>query len=226
MYFGLTNSLATFCRAMQKMLCNWLNKYPEETGNYIDNMVVATKGNAQRHQQIMGELLDIFQQNSYFLHPAKCEFEVSKIKCLGLVVDGTTLSINPKKADRLHNWPRTLSTVREVCSVLRVLGYQSPFIPHYVDIARPLMALTKKNHPFSWTPKCRTALDTLINAVMRGPTLAQPDLEQPFFLQVVDASAYTTGAILTQKDARGKHHAVGFLSKMFNKVERNYNIHD
>ena len=97
MYLGLTNSLAMFYRAMQKMLHNWLNKYPDETGNYIDDMVVATKGNSWRHQQIIWELLDIFQENSYFLHPAKCEFEVSSIECLGLVVDGTTLSINPKK---------------------------------------------------------------------------------------------------------------------------------
>ena len=67
MYFGLTNSLATFCRAMQKMLHNWLNKYLDETGNYIDDMIVATKGNLPQHQQIVGELLDIFQQNSYFL---------------------------------------------------------------------------------------------------------------------------------------------------------------
>ena len=67
MYFGLTNSPATFCRAMQKMLQHWLNKYPDETGNYIDDMVVATKGDCQRHQQIVGELLQIFQENSYFL---------------------------------------------------------------------------------------------------------------------------------------------------------------
>ena len=67
MYFGLTNSLATFCRAMQKMLRHWLNKYPDETGNYIDDMVVATKGDCQHHQQIVGELLQIFQENSYFL---------------------------------------------------------------------------------------------------------------------------------------------------------------
>ena len=99
MYFGLTNSPATFCRATQKMLQHWLNKYPDETGNYIDDMVVATKGDRQCHQQIVGELLQIFQENSYFLQPAKCEFEVSKIECLGLVVDGTTLSIDPKKAD-------------------------------------------------------------------------------------------------------------------------------
>ena len=73
------------------------------------------------------------------------------------------------------------STVKEVQSVFRVLGYQCPFIPHYTNIARPLMALTKKNHTFSWTPECRTALDTLIDAITKGPTLAQPDLEQPFF---------------------------------------------
>ena len=67
MYFGLTNSPATFCQATQKMLRNWLNKYPKETGNYIDDMVVATNGNLPRHQQIVSELLSIFQQNSYFL---------------------------------------------------------------------------------------------------------------------------------------------------------------
>ena len=225
MYFGLTNSPAMFCQAMQKMLCNWLNKYSDETGNYIDDMVVATNGNIPWHQQIVKELLDIFQQNSYFLRPAKCEFEASKIECLGLVVDGDTLSIDLKKADGLHNWPRTLSTVKEVRSVLGVLGYQRPFIPHYADIARPLMVLTKKNHPFSWTPECQVVLDTLIQAITQGPTLAQPVISSPFFLQV-DALAYATGAILTQKDVRGKHQAVGFLSKTFNEAERNYDIHN
>ena len=188
-------------------------------------MIIATKGNHQCHQQIVGELLDIFQENFYFLCPAKCEFEVSKIECLGLIVDGTTLSVDPKKADGLHNWPRTLSTVKEVQSVLGVLGYQQPFIPHYADIARPLTTLTKKNNPFIWTPECRTALDTLISAFTEGPTLAQPDMGRPFFLQV-DASAYATGTILSQKDDRGKHRAVGFLSKTFNETEHNYNIHD
>ena len=112
--------------------------------------------------------------------------------------------------------------MKEVRSVLGVLGYQRPFIPHYANIARPLTALTKKNTPFNWTMECRTALDTLITTVT---TLAQPDMSRPFFLQV-DASAYATGAILSQKDDREKHRAVGFLSKTFNEAERNYNIHN
>ena len=139
-------------------------------------MVVATKGDHQHHQQIVRELLQIFQENSYFLQPAKCKFEVSKIECLGLVVNGTTFSVDLKKADGLHNWPRTLSTVKEVQSILGVLGYQRPFIPYYADITRPLTALTKKNNPFVWTTGCRTTLDTLITAVTKGPTLAQPDM--------------------------------------------------
>jgi hypothetical protein len=34
------------------------------------------------------------------------------------------------------------------------------------------------------------------------------------------------GAILTQKDERGKHLAIGFHSQTFNDTECNYNIHD
>ena len=87
------------------------------------------------------------------------------------------------------------------------------------------MALTKKDHPFAWTPECRAALDQLINIILANPSLRQPDPTKPFFLQV-DASAFATGAILTQKDNRGKHVAVGFHSKTFNDAERNYDIHD
>ena len=124
----------------------------------MDDMIVATNGTRQHHLHIVEELLHIFQENSYFLRPAKCEFEVSKVECLGLIVDGTTLSVDPKKADGLHNWPHTLTMVEEVQSVLGVLVYQWPFISHYAHIARPLTALTKKNSPLVWTPECRTAL--------------------------------------------------------------------
>ena len=88
-----------------------------------------------------------------------------------------------------------------------------------------MVALTKKDHPFVWTPDCRTALDQLINIILANPSLQQPDPTKPFFLQV-DVSAFATGAILTQKDDRGKHVAVGFHSKTFNDAEQNYNIHD
>ena len=154
MYFGLTNSPAAFCRAMRKMLRSLHLKYPDEVKDFVDDVLVATKGDTPRHRQIVNELLTLFTKESYFLHPAKCKFEQTRVTYLGLVVDGETLRIDPKKADGLHNWPHELKTVKEVRSVLGVLGYQCPFIPHYANLACPLMALTKKDHPFKWTEEC------------------------------------------------------------------------
>lgn len=98
-------------------------------------MLIATQNNLELHQRITDEVLDLFTRESYFLRPSKCEFEKTHIEYLGLVMDGEKLTINPKKADGLHNWPRELKTVKEVRSVLGVLGYQCPFIPHYADVA-------------------------------------------------------------------------------------------
>ena len=78
--------------------------------------------------------------------------------------------------------------------MLGVLGYQHPFIPNYTNIACPLVALTKKDHPFHWTEDCTTALNALIEAILSNPSLQQPNLTKPFFLQV-DASAFATGAM-------------------------------
>jgi hypothetical protein len=57
---------------------------------------------------------------------------------------------------RLAHLP-TPSTVKEVHSVLGVLGYQHPFIPNYANIAHLLVALTKNDQPFLWTPLLQSA---------------------------------------------------------------------
>jgi hypothetical protein len=225
MPFGMNNAPSTFCRVMSRLLKRLLDKYPTELFVYMDDILVAMGEDIERHRQIVHEVLDLLEEESYFLRPAKCEFEQRSITYLGIIVDGNQLKPDPKKTSALKDWPRTLHTVKEVRSILGVLGYQRPFIPNYANIACPLVTLTKKDQPFLWTPECTNALDSLISIILDNPALHQPDLSRPFFLQV-DASAFATGAILTQKDERGKHVAVGFHSQTFNEAERNYDIHD
>ena len=210
---------------MARMFQPLTNKFPTELFVYMDDILIATKNNVERHRKIVDTVLDLLAHESYFLRPSKCVFEQTRIKYLGVIVDGSSLSIDPTKTESLQDWPHTLTKVKDVRSILGVLGYQRPFIPNFADIAKPLMALTKKDQPFIWTQECRQALDTLIDAVLSNPTLLQPDPMKPFFLQV-DASAFATGAILTQKDHRGKHAAIGFHSQTFSDAERNYDIHD
>jgi hypothetical protein len=225
MPFGLCNAPSTFCWAMSQLLRPLLDRYPDKLFVYMDDILIATNNDIARHQQIVHNVLDLLEAESYFLHPAKCTFEQTSLTYLGIIVDGNQLKPDPKKTSALQDWPHQLSTVKEVQSILGVLGYQQPFIPNFANIAKPLVALTKKDHPFLWTPECTTALNTLIAIILDNPSLHQPDLNRFFFLQV-DASASATGAILTQKDDRGMHVAVGFHSQTFNEAERNYDIHD
>ena len=225
MFFGLTNSPAMFCQTMARMFWHLVNKYPTELFVYMDNTLIATKQDTPCHREIINAVLTLLAKESYFLCPSNCIFKQWCIEYLGIIVDVDKLSIDPTKANGLQDWPRMLKTVKEVCSILGTLGYQQPFIPHYMDIAKPLTELTKKNHPFLWTPACHHALDMLISTVLANPSLCQPDPSKPYSLQV-DASAYTTSAILTQPDSWGKDEAVGFHSQSFSEVEWNYDIHN
>jgi hypothetical protein len=173
----------------------------------------------------VGEVLHLLASESYFLCPAKCSFEQTSITYLGVIVEINQIKPDPKRTNALRDWPRTLTTVCKVRSILGVLGYQHPFIPNFANIARPLVALTKKDQPFIWTSQCTEALNILIETILDNPLLHQPDLSHPFFLQV-GASAFATGAILMQKDDQNKQVAVGFHSQTFNNAKRNYDIHD
>jgi hypothetical protein len=87
------------------------------------------------------------------------------------------------------------------------------------------MCLTKKDMPFEWTPDCTKAIQNLKKAVSTEPVLRQPDHNKPFTMEV-DASQYALGAILSQKDERGKLRPVAYYSKTLIPAEHNYDVYN
>jgi RNase H-like domain found in reverse transcriptase len=65
----------------------------------------------------------------------------------------------------------------------------------------------------------------LKETVLSDPIIQQPHPDWPYTLEV-DASQYTTGAILQQPDEAGCLCLVSYDSQMFNDAERSYDIHD
>jgi hypothetical protein len=96
---------------------------------------------------------------------------------LGMRLNRHSITIDPSKIKGLTDWPRELKNVKDICKVLRVLGYQRPFILNFACFARPLMTLLKKDTPFEWTPECCASLDTLIDIITSSPILVTPDQE-------------------------------------------------
>jgi RNase H-like domain found in reverse transcriptase/Reverse transcriptase (RNA-dependent DNA polymerase) len=225
MYFGLTNSPTTFQKTMDRVFQSLKNKYPGMLFVYMDDILITTINNPALHEQIIHEVLDLLEKESFFLKLSKCKFKCTSIKYLGIVVEKGTLKIDPTKCKGLASWPQKLSMVWQVCSTLGVLGYQRPFIPGFAKIAKPLTDLLKKEHSFMWTDECTQAVDKLITIVTSNPILYCPNYDKPFILKV-DASQYAIGAILQQVDNSGKLHPVGYFSKALTDAERGYDVHD
>jgi RNase H-like domain found in reverse transcriptase/Reverse transcriptase (RNA-dependent DNA polymerase) len=225
MFFGLTKSPATFQRTMDCVFQKLRNKYPGMVFVYMDDILVATTKDKILHRQIVHEVLDLLEKESFFLKPSKCKFEQESIDYLGIVVSKGTVRIDPTKQNGLAAWPRKLTSVKQVRSTLGVLGYQRPFIPQFAHLARPLTQLLKKEKKFEWTDECTKALDELIRIVASDPVLHRPDYTKPFTVEV-DASQYATGAILYQENDEGRLCPVGYHSHTLNPAERGYDIHD
>ena len=106
--------------------------------NYMDDLLVATGlGKEILHQQIVHKILNILEKESYFLHTSKCVFEQTCIEYLSIIVDenGEKLTVDLKKAAGLCDWPHTLNTIKEVCSILGGIGLpmtlNSQFCQHH-----------------------------------------------------------------------------------------------
>ncbi len=198
MFFGLTNSLATFQHTMNRMFREMKMRYPTELFVYMDNILSATSDDLTCHRQIVHEVLDKLEEESYFLQLAKCKFEKEKVDYLGVVISRERIHIDPIKVEGLRNWPRKLATLKQVQLMLGILGYQRPFIPGFAHIAQPLTNLLKKGTNFLWTDAHSQAVEKLIDITLNDPVLYRPDPFKLFILEV-NASAFATGAILYQE---------------------------
>ena len=152
MFFGLMNLLATFQCCMDCIFRKLMNQYPGELFVYMDDILIATEDNLDRHQQIVYDVLELLDEESFFLKVTKCKFKQKSIDYLGITMTDGTIHIDPTKRKGLASWPQVLTTLKQLQSTLGVLGYQQPFIKGFTAIAKPLMDLLKKGAAFVWTP--------------------------------------------------------------------------
>ena len=135
MLFGQCNAPATFQQVMDRILQPLKLKYPYIIFVYMDNILIATLNDPTLHHQIIHDVLNLLERESFFLNPQRCAFEQMWVEYLGLLLDGKTLHINPSKIAGIAKWPRVLKSVKGVCSTLGILGYHCAFIPGFTNIA-------------------------------------------------------------------------------------------
>jgi hypothetical protein len=168
MFFGLTNSPATFQTMMNAIFVDelregWLTIY-------MDDMLIHTNDDLPTHRQYVHRILDKLCTHDLYLKPEKCLFEQTTMEFLGVVLEKGAIRMDPTKIKGVADWPR-LQTVKDVRAFLGFTGFYRYFIPHYSTIACPLIYLTKKATPFHWEEPQVKAFETLKTLMCKKPIL-------------------------------------------------------
>ena len=228
MFFGLTNSPATFQSMMNAIFAKeiaegWLIVY-------MDNILVATKDDLQFHEKCIHWMLKKLKKHGLYLKPEKCVFEQQRIEFLGVILKNGTVQMDPAKVKGMADWSAP-QNITDICSFLGFTGFYCYFIPNYSLIARPMIQLTWKNVPFNWDHSCTHAFEHLKSLMCAIPILRQPDYMKVFFL-TTDTSAYSMGTILLQEGELNLRTQkpmlcpVAYYSNTFTPTKRNYNIYE
>ena len=209
MYFGMTNSPATFQALMNAIFADLIAQ--GDVAVYMDDILIYSR-DIKHHRKIVHIVLQRLQEYDLFLKPEKCEFEQNEIEYLGMIISPGEVKMNPGKVEAVRNWP-TPTTLREVRAFIGFTNFYWRFIPQFSTTARPLHDLTKKDMPWQWGEDQQKVFDGLKRQFCTQPILKVYDPTLPTRVEV-DASGYATGGILSQKHVDGYWHPVAYHSQL------------
>ena len=128
MFFGLTNSPATFQMMMntifrEEMAQGWLTIYMDNMAIHTGPKEVETSQQHQdRHRQWVKQVLTTLQKHNLFLKPEKCSFKQKEIEFLGIKVNYRQVCMDEHKVQKAQEWPEPTS-VTEVRQFLGFTGF-------------------------------------------------------------------------------------------------------
>jgi hypothetical protein len=222
MYFGLTNSLATFQTMMNEIFQDLITEGVVSV--YLDDILIFTNS-LEEHRRITCLVLDRMREHKLYLRPEKCEFKKTRIEYLGVIISHNKVEMDPVKIAGVADWPMP-SNKKEVQSFVGFVNFYRHFIPGFSHHARALFDLTMKDVRFIWGLPQEDSFMKLKELITSAPVLVLPNDDLPFRLEA-DGSSIATGAVLSQQNVNDNMwHPVTFLSKALNPVEQNYEIHD
>lgn len=220
MPFGLTGAPATFQRFMNDTLRDYLDVFCTA---YLDDILIYSKTRSE-HIQHVRKVLEKLREAGLYAKAQKCEFLVSETKFLGIIVGKNGIRMDPEKVKTITNWG-TPSCLTDVQAFIGFANFYRRFIRNFSKIISPMVSLTKKGAPFTWTEFCQIAFDELKRAFTEAPVLKPFDWTKDVIVET-DASDYVSAGVLSQYDDEGVLHPVAFFSKKHSVTECNYEIYD
>ena len=157
MFFGMTNSPATFQGMINKILRDMINE--GKVAAFVNNVLIGTE-TEEEHDDIVKEVLRRLEENDLYVKPEKCTWKMQKVNFLGVIIGQGKIEIEEDKVARVLNWP-VPKTVRDVRKFLGLTNYYRQFVKDFAKIAQPLNNLTRKKEKWKWESEQHEAFEQL-----------------------------------------------------------------
>jgi len=95
-FFGMTNSPATFQAMMNEILRDMINE--GKVAAFVDNVLIGIE-TEKGHNEIVEEVLRRLEENDLYIKPEKCAWKVKKIGFLGIVIRPSGIEMEKEKVD-------------------------------------------------------------------------------------------------------------------------------
>ena len=202
---------------------------------YLDNILIYSKNNKKHTSQVL-KVLKQLREKSLQLNIDNCEFSVTEVKYLSLIVTIKEIRIDPKKVQVIIDW-ELLILVKDVQAFLGFARFYQQFIAAFSKKTVSLMEMTKRMHittksgknkvkynPFEWIEDCKKTFQDLKQAFITAPVLVHFDPELEMWIEN-NSSNFVTVSVFSQVHNRELKPVV-YFSKKLTLIECNYMIYD
>ena len=110
MFFGLTNSPATFQAMMNELLRDLINT--EKVAVFIDDVIIEIE-TEEGHDELVVEVIRRLEKNNLYVKLEKCKWKVQEVGFLGVVIGPEGIKIEKEKVRGVLKWP-TSKCVKDV----------------------------------------------------------------------------------------------------------------
>jgi len=141
MFFGMMNSPAIFQVMINEILRDMINE--GKVAVFVDNVLVGTE-TEEEHDEIVEEVLRRLKENDLYVKPEKCAWKVRKIGFLGVVIGPGGIEMEKEKVNGVLSWSKP-KNMKDVRKFLGLANYYRRFIKDFVQVARPMNMLMRKD---------------------------------------------------------------------------------
>jgi hypothetical protein len=149
MSFELINDSFIFQNFMNDILMNYLNEFVIV---YLNDIVVYNNSK-KKHVRHVRKILQRFREIEIQIDVNKCEFHITEIKFLSMIIERDDIKMNSEKIKAIVEW-NTSHYLKDVQTFVKFVNFYKRLIKNFSKIVKSLIKLIRKNQSFYWLKNC------------------------------------------------------------------------